>query len=131
MIDTSALLAALLSTHEHHGVARRHLTVDTRVPAIVLAEAYSQLRRTFGQPAEVASALLAPWVTSDNRILPTTTAAVRATFARAVELDLAGGIHDALIAQTCVLHGVELVTLDRGQHRVALALGAASTYLLA
>ncbi|MBA2608471.1 MAG: hypothetical protein H0U92_06010 [Actinobacteria bacterium] len=56
---------------------------------------------------------------------------MRATFARAVELDLAGGIHDALIAQTCVLHGVELVTLDRGQHRVALALGAASTYLLA
>jgi predicted nucleic acid-binding protein len=39
-------------------------------------------------------------------------------------------VHDALIAQTCLEHGVPLVTLDRRQHTVALALGVDSTYLL-
>jgi predicted nucleic acid-binding protein len=47
-----------------------------------------------------------------------------------VELNLGGDVHDALVAQTCIDHGTALVTLDRRQHRVALALGAQSTYLL-
>ncbi len=131
MIDTSAMLAALVSNHEHHAMARRYLSAETRVPAIVLAETYSQLRRTFAQPAEVAVALLRPWTTHDDRIVATTARVVAAVFARAVELDLAGGIHDALIAQTCIEHDLPMVTLDRGQHRVALSLGARSTYLLA
>lgn len=50
---------------------------------------------------------------------------------RAVELDLGGNVHDAIIAQVCVQHGTPLITLDRRQHSVALALGADSTYLLA
>jgi predicted nucleic acid-binding protein len=51
--------------------------------------------------------------------------------ARATELDLAGNIHDALIALACVEHDVPIVTLDSRQHQIALALGARSTYLLA
>lgn len=131
MIDTSAMVAALLSSHEHHAVARPCLTADLRVPAIVLAESFAQLRRTFGQPAETAALLLHAWTSDDGRILPTSASVVRSTFARAVELDMGGGIHDALIAQACVEHDAPLVTLDRRQHRVALALGARSTYLLA
>lgn len=131
MIDTSAMLAALVAPHEHHAIARRHLSVETRVPAIVLAETFSQLRRTFSQTAEVSAQLLEPWVLDTDRILPTAAAVVSATFARVAELDLGGGIHDALIAQTCLHHGLPLVTLDRRQHRTALALGAQSTYLLA
>jgi predicted nucleic acid-binding protein len=61
--------------------------------------------------------------------MPTTAAASVAVFARAHELDLGGNINDALIAQVCGDRG--LVTLDGRQHRVALALGVASTYLLA
>lgn len=131
MIDTSALVAALVESHEHHAVARPHLTSQSRVPVIVLAETYSQLRRTFAQPASLATALLAPWSSSDHRMLPTLAATARATFVRAVELDLAGNIHDALIAATCLDHDVALVTLDGRQHRVALELGVRSTYLLA
>lgn len=48
-----------------------------------------------------------------------------------MSLDLAGNIHDALVARVCHDHGVGLVTLDRRQHPIALALGAESTYLLA
>jgi predicted nucleic acid-binding protein len=128
MIDTSAMLAALVADHEHHALARPHLTTRTRVPAIVLAEAFSQLRRTFGQSAATAAALLAPW--SDRRtVLPTTGAATAQVLARARELELGGNIHDALVAQVCAAHG--LVTLDGRQHRLALALGVDSTYLLA
>ena len=125
------MVAALVATHEHHAVARPRLTADLRVPAIVLAESFAQLRRTFAQPTETASELLHPWTSKVDRILPTSAAVVRSTFARAVELDLGGGIHDALIAQTCIEHQASLVTLDRRQHRVALAMGADSTYLLA
>jgi predicted nucleic acid-binding protein len=131
MIDTSAMVAALVASHEHHSAARPYLSMSTKVPAIVLAETYAQLRRTFNQPAGAASRLLAPWSQSRARILQTTSAAVASVFARAVELDLGGNIHDALIAETCIQHRAGLVTLDHRQHRIALALGAESHYLLA
>jgi predicted nucleic acid-binding protein len=129
-MDTSALVAALVADHEHHALARPHLAAGKSVAAIVLAETFAQLRRTFGQPAAAAAALLAPWSGDQRRVLPTTAAAVRTTFARAVELDLGGSIHDALVAQVCLEHEASLVTLDGRQHRLALALGADSTYLL-
>ncbi len=130
MIDTSVMVAALVATHEFHLVARPHLRTNSCVPAIVLAETYAQLRRTFGQSAEVATALLRPWTADEKRILPTEAAVVRSLFGRAVELNLGGDIHDALIVQTCIQGGASLVTLDRRQHRIALALGAQSSYLL-
>lgn len=131
MIDTSAFVAALVADHEHHLVARARLREDIQVPAIVLAETFSQLRRTFGQSAAVSSALLAPWWRNPSQVLPTTATAISTVLGRALELDLAGNIHDALIAQVCREHGVGLVTLCARQHRLALALGVESTYLLA
>lgn len=130
MMDTSALVAALIVDHEHHEVSRERLTPDTRLPAIVLAETFSQLRRTFGQPAATAAAVLQPWTDEPAHVLPTSADAVISTFARAVELDLGGNIHDALVAQVCAEHGAPLVTLDGRQHRLALALGVDSSYLL-
>lgn len=131
MMDTSALVAAVVSDHEHHTLARPHLRPTLALPAIVLAETFAQLRRTFGQPAGTAAALLCTWTGSPDRILATTASALGAVFARAAELDLSGSIHDALIAQVCIEHDAQLVTLDGRQHRLALALGARSTYLLA
>ncbi len=40
-------------------------------------------------------------------------------------------MNGALVAQVCLEHDTALVTLDRRQHAIALAIGAASTYLLA
>jgi predicted nucleic acid-binding protein len=131
MIDTSLLVAALIADHEHHAVARPFARDARRVPAIVLAETYAQLRRTFRQSAGVASAALAPWASSPRRVLPTTVRATVAVLRRAVELDLGGNVHDALVAQVCLDHDVSLATLDRRQHTIALALGVASTYPLA
>ncbi|MGQ0850114.1 MAG: type II toxin-antitoxin system VapC family toxin [Actinomycetota bacterium] len=129
-MDSSALLAALIAEHEHHTLVRPHLRAAASLPAIVLAEAYAQLRRTFGQSAKTAASSLQPWTSKRQGILPTTAAAVAATFSRAVELDLGGNIHDALIAQVCKEHKVPLVTLDARQHRLALALGVESRNLL-
>ena len=64
------------------------------------------------------------------RVLATSGTAVATTFARAAELNLGGNTHDALTAQVCREHQVPLVTLDGRQHRLALALGADSTFLL-
>lgn len=130
-MDTSALLAALVADHEHHELARARLRPGLRITAIVLAEAFSALRRSFGQPATAAAALLAPWTAEGGGVLPTTERAVIDTFRRAAELDLGGSIHDALIARVCAEFGVPLLTLDARQHQLALALGADSTYLLA
>lgn len=131
MIDTSALVAALISEHEHHELARPHLAGITRVPAIVLAETFSQLRRTFGQSAAVSAGLLAPWWEDERKILPTSAAALSTVLGRARELDLGGNVHDALIAQVCHENQVGLATVDTRQHRLALALGVDSTFLLA
>lgn len=130
-MDTSALVAALVATHEHHQLARPYLAEATALPSIVLAETYAQLRRTFHQPTAAGAQLLERWTSDEARVIPTTARAVRRTFARAGELDLGGNIHDALVAEVCTEHEVGLVTLDRRQHHVALALGAESKYLLA
>ena len=128
MIDTSAFIAALIEDHEFHRIARPSLTATTRIPVIVMAEAFSQLRRTFGQSARTAAELLGPW-SDANQLIPTTAEAAAAVLARTVELDLGGNIHDALIAQVCKDADVSLATLDGRQHRIALALGVRSTYL--
>lgn len=129
-MDTSALVAALVADHEHHVLARGHLRAGEPLAAIVLAETFSQLRRTFGQPARTAASLLSTWTGDRERILPTSEDAVAAIFTRAAELNLGGSIHDALIAQVHADHDVPLVTLDARQHTLALAVGADSRYLL-
>lgn len=131
MIDTSALVAGLVAEHEHHTVARPELRSDLRLPVIVAAEAFAVLRRAFGLDARTAVGLLRPWTSDPARLLATSAAAARSTFARAAELDLAGSIHDALIAQVRIEHAVPLVTLDTRQHQLALTLGTDSRYLLA
>lgn len=130
MMDTSALVAALVRNHEHHAVARAHLADSPMMPVIVIAETFSILRRVFGQSARVAVEVLAPWSSPDASI-PTTSTVMAMALSRAGELDLAGNIHHALIALLSVEADASMVTLDARQHRIALALGARSTYLLA
>ncbi len=130
MIDTSAMVAALVGDHEFHSQARPRLKSDSVIPAIVLAESYAQLRRTFGLSSSAASAALRPWTSDESRIVATDANVVHEVFGRARELNLGGNIHDALVAATCRAGNLPLVTLDRRQHAVALAFGVSSTLLL-
>lgn len=131
MIDTSAMLAGLLTQHEHHALARPHLPKDGPIPAIVLAEAYAQLRRTFALTADAAMEAIGFWALETKRIAALPAGAYSDVFGRARALDLGGNVHDALIAKTCAHHNLTLATLDRRQHTIALAFGVKSTYLLA
>ncbi|MBW3591075.1 MAG: PIN domain-containing protein [Actinobacteria bacterium] len=131
MIDTSAMVAALLPQHEHHELARPHLTRATQVPAVVLAETYAQLRRTFGISAQVVQQTLSYWSAVENRIATLPAAGYKQLFGLAASLGLGANIHDAVVAQTCAHLELPLATLDRRQHNLALAMGVQSTYLLA
>jgi predicted nucleic acid-binding protein len=131
VIDTSAMLAGLLTQHEHHTLARPHLPKDGPVPAIVLAEAYAQLRRTFALTADAAMQALGFWALSTKRIAALPASGYADTFGQARALELGGNIHDALVAKTCAHHKLPLATLDRRQHAIAVAFGVDSTYLLA
>lgn len=130
MIDTSTMVAALLTQHEHHTLARPHLPKDGPVPAIVLAETYSQLRRTFGLSADDTVRAIEHWAGDTRRIAALPAAAYADVFGRARALGLGGNIHEALVARTCAEHNLPLATLDRRQHAIALAFGVSSAYLL-
>ena len=124
------MVAALVSDHEFHAQARPHLRADIAIPAIVLAESYAQLRRTFRLSSSAASTALRPWTSQESRIVATAADVVCDVFGRATELNLGGNIHDALVAATCRASNLSLVTLDRRQHAIALAFGVVSTLLL-
>lgn len=101
------------------------------MPAVVLAETYAQLRRTFGISAQVTQQTLSYWTTVEDRIATLPAAGYKQLFGQAASLGLGANIHDAVIAQTCAHFELPLATLDRRQHTLALAIGVQSTYLLA
>lgn len=133
MIDTSVMVAGLVTNHEFHTVARTHVAAAARgqVPGIVLAEAWAALRRApWNLNARTVETALAPWCDED-RIVATS----RSTYAEVLRmgrsLNLGGNVHDLLIALTCRDHGLPLVTLDRRQSTLAAGVaGLGSTLLL-
>ncbi len=129
MIDTSVLVAGLIDEHEFHRLARPQLANSQSVSAVVLAEAYACLRRAFRLGAPVVASVLAPWSQDSARVAVLSPEGVVELFALAPELSLGSNIHDAVIAKTAAEAGEPLVTLDRRQHAIALALGVDSTYL--
>jgi predicted nucleic acid-binding protein len=129
VIDTSVLIAGLIAEHEFHRVARPEVRKMDVVSGVVLAEAFAQLRRTFRLNVEVALAALQPWITDPARVAVLSPDGYVELFAQSTQLRLGGNIHDAVIAKTAGEIGQELVTLDRRQHAIAVALGVPATYL--
>ena len=128
MIDTSVLVAGIIAEHEFHHLARPQIRKTDIVPGVVLAETFAQLRRTF-RLDEVALAALQPWIIDAGRVAVLSPGGYVELFARSAQLRLGGNIHDAVIAKTAGETGQELVTLDRRQHAIAIALGVPATYL--
>ena len=129
MIDTSVLVAGLIAEHEFHHLARPEVRKTDVVSGVVLAETFAQLRRTFRLDVEVALAALHPWSIDAGRVAVLSPGGYVELFARSAQLRLGGNIHDAVIAKTAGETGQELVTLDRRQHAIAVALGVPATYL--
>lgn len=133
MIDTSVMVAGLVTNHEFHTIARPHViaAADGQVPGIVLAETWAALRRApWNLDARTVEAALAPWADAD-RIVATPATAYAEALRTGRSLNLGGNVHDLLIALTCRDHGLPLLTLDRRQSTLAAGLaGLDSTLLL-
>jgi predicted nucleic acid-binding protein len=133
VIDTSVMLAGLVTNHESHALARPHVAdaARGRVPGIVLAETWATLRRApWNLDARTVEAALAPWWDED-RIVVTPASAYTEARRTGRSLNLGGNVHGLLIALTCRDHDLPLVTLDRRQSVLAAELaGLASTLLL-
>ncbi|MEX0835418.1 MAG: PIN domain-containing protein [Nitriliruptor sp.] len=133
MIDTSVLVAGLITNHEFHAIARPHVAAAARgqVPGIVLAETWAALRRApWNLDARTVETTLAPW-SEEGRIVATPASAYAEVLRTGRSLNLGGNVHDLLIALTCRDHGLPLFTLDRRQSTLATGLaGLDSTLLL-
>lgn len=121
MIDTSVMVAGLVTNHQFHTLARPHVVAaaDRHVPGIVLAETWAALRRApWNLDAGTVEAALARWANSD-RIVSTPGSAYEEVLRTGRQLNLGGNVHDLLIALTCRDHDLPLVTLDRRQATLA------------
>lgn len=124
--DTSVVVPAFLTWHEHHEVARRAVTEEVvAVPAHVIAETFSVVTRLPAPHRVAPDSVLAfldklpgPAIgLSPERYLP--------TLARLAAYRITGGsIYDGLIAATAVEHGLTLLTLDRRAGLAYDAMGA-------
>jgi len=123
--DSSLLVPALATWHEHHSPARNALRgIDTTV-GHCLAETYSVLTRLpeplRGAPSETA-ATIAGVV---ERVLLLDEADMRrAPEVLAAAFVSGGATYDGLIALTAIAYDATLVTMDRRASRTYLALGA-------
>lgn len=132
MIDTSVLVAGLVTNHEFHALARPHVVEATRhqVPGIVVAETWAALRRApWHLDVATVEETLAPWA-SERRIAVTPVSAYVEVLRTGRSLNLGGNVHDLLIAMTCAEHGLALTTLDRRQAALGRTLPGLDVTLL-
>ncbi len=132
MIDTSVMVAGLVTNHESHALARPHVAAAARgqVPGIVLAETWAALRRApWNLDAGTVATALAPWC-DPSRIVATPASAYVEILRTGRALNLGGTVHDLLIALTCRDHDLPLVTLDRRQSALATHLAGLDATLL-
>jgi predicted nucleic acid-binding protein len=124
VIDTSVMVAGLITNHEFHALARPHVAAAARgqVPGIVLAETWAALRRSpWNLDARTVEQTLAPW-SDEGRIVATPASAYVKVLSIGRSSNLGGNVHDLLIALTCRDHDLPLTTLDRRQSVLAAEL---------
>ena len=114
-LDSSVVVAALLSWHEAHKLARRAATGNA-IPAHALLETYSVLTRL---PAPhrlapgTAGTLLSGWF-QPKRILVPGKQLTSSLVDLLVRSGISGGAsYDALVGLTAAGHGLELLTRDQ------------------
>lgn len=113
--DTSVLVPAILSWHEHHEAARRAVLGEVQhVPAHALLESYSVLTR-LPPPHRISPEHAADVVAQ----LPMSALVLPGDVHRGLVADLGrariggGAVYDALVAATARHHGLRLLTRDR------------------
>jgi predicted nucleic acid-binding protein len=125
--DTSVVVAAFASWHEHHDIAFGALGRIEAVAAHCLLETYSVLTR-LPAPHRMNADVVASYL--DQTFRSTEVIALPADDQRKLvsscaALGIAGGaVYDALIAGTCAHAGFTLLTLDTRARQAYAAMGA-------
>jgi predicted nucleic acid-binding protein len=114
-VDSSVVVAAFASWHEHHAIAQRVLASKPRLIAHAAVESYSVLTRLphphRAQPSLVHSFITERFVDS---FLTLSAAGYQRLLATVASSQILGGpAYDALIAFTAVEHRAALISLDQ------------------
>jgi predicted nucleic acid-binding protein len=115
LVDTSVVVAAFASWHEHHAAADREVDGKARLVAQCAIEAFSVLTR-LPPPHRVAAHLVRDFLATrfPDPYIELDATAYRGLIPRLVELGISGGAaYDALIAATARAAGGTLVSCDR------------------
>lgn len=113
--DTSAVVAAFASWHEHHDGARKALDGNLRLIEHCALETYSVLTR-LPPPHRSSGVVVRDFIAArfPRPPLRLTPRLHRAFLAELPNRGIAGGAtYDALVAATAIAHRAELVTCDR------------------
>ncbi|THJ32659.1 type II toxin-antitoxin system VapC family toxin [Candidatus Frankia alpina] len=125
-VDSSVVVAAFASWHEHHALARKALATRPRLIAHAAVESYSVLTRLppphRAQPSLVHTFLAERF---PDPFLPLSDAGYRDLLARLATSQILGGLaYDALIAFTAAEHRATLLSLDQRAAVTYEAVGA-------
>jgi predicted nucleic acid-binding protein len=129
--DTSVVVAAFASWHEHHGRARKALDGGTRLIDHCALETYSVLTR-LPPPHRCPGAVVRDFlrVRFAEPFLRLDARAYRDFVFELPERAIAGGAaYDAIVAATAVTHSAELITCDRRAASVYERYGARVIFL--
>ena len=118
--DTSAVVAAFASWHEHHAAANRAIGSGVRLIEHCALETYSVLTR-LPPPHRAPGAVVRDFLKArfPGPLLRLDPRAYRSFVLALPDVGVSGGAaYDALVAATAARHGAELVTCD--QRAIAL-----------
>jgi predicted nucleic acid-binding protein len=126
-VDTSVVVAAFASWHEHHAVARKAMAGGPRLIAHAAVESYSVLTR-LPPPHRAQPSIVHTFLTErfSEPLLTLSETGYQELLATVAANQILGGpTYDALIAFTAAEHDATLISLDRRAIATYEAIGTA------
>jgi predicted nucleic acid-binding protein len=131
-VDSSVVIAAFASWHEHHGVARKAMGARPRLIAHAAVESYSVLTR-LPPPHRASPDIVHAFITGrfTEPFLTLSETGYQELLATVAAGQILGGpAYDALIAFTAAEHGATLMSLDQRAAATYETVGAQVEQLL-
>ena len=131
-VDSSVVVAAFASWHEHHAVARKAMAARPRLIAHAAVESYSVLTR-LPPPHRASPDIVHAFITgrfTEPFLILSETGYQELLAAVAAGQILGGPAYDALIAFTAAEHNATLMSLDQRAAATYKAVGAQVEQLL-
>jgi predicted nucleic acid-binding protein len=131
-VDSSVVIAAFASWHEHHGIARKAMAARPRLIAHAAVESYSVLTR-LPPPHRASPEIVHTFITerfAEPFLILSETGYQELLATVAAGQILGGPAYDALIAFTAAEHGATLLSLDQRAAATYQTVGAQVEQLL-